>query len=113
MNAIDTDIIRSMLIGQTIWVLVWLAFLFLLLLRLHLRPGAMAGCSLVMVGSYAALLSIMANALQNYGHPATWRTWLACAAVLCSSFGYVMLAFHLILHDDGAIAAIRGWFRKI
>lgn len=113
MNVIDTDIIRSMLIGQTLWVLIWLTFVFLLLIRSRLRPGAMTACVLLAVGNYAALLAIMAHSIASYGQAATYKTWLTAVAVMCSSFGYVMIAMHLVFHDDNAITALRNWFKKI
>lgn len=105
------DIVRSLLLGQTMWTFVWLIVVVMMLRRQHLRPGIIIGLLLLSIGDAGALLYVLYNTLDRMGQPMQWRTWVALGAVLAESFGCVLIAAHLLCHDSILATRICDWFK--
>jgi hypothetical protein len=108
MNVID--IWRSILVGQSFFVFVWLIIIYLLRLRQKPQPGLIIGITVFSIGDMAAILYVVILTLIRFGQPADYKTWLATVAILGESFGCVFIALHLFFHDDKLMKTVKIWF---
>jgi len=108
MNPID--ILRSILIGQSVWVALWLGFIYFMRLRENPRPGLIIGITAFSLGDLAAISYILVTTINRLGQPANAQTWLATLAIVGESFGCVLIATHMVLHNPAILAKIKSWF---
>lgn len=109
MNTV-ADIIRSILVGQTIWAAIWSGVVFYIVYKLKLRPGFLLGISFTAIGNFAGIVYVLISTLQRFNEPVNWRTVTAALAILAESLGCVLIAAHLFFHDPEIVERTRRWF---
>ena len=105
------DIWRSILIGQSFFIVFWTVLILWMRFREKLRPGYMIGALAFWTGNIAAVAYVLLTTFLKLGQPADYKTILASIAVLLESFGCVVIFLHLLFHDDGFMARMKGWFK--
>ena len=104
------DIWRSILVGQSFFVFVWIVLIYLLRLRQKPRPGLILGITLFSIGDFAAIIYVVGLTLIRFGQPWDFLTILATVAILSESLGCVLIAAHLFFHDQVLVAWLKKWF---
>ena len=107
-----SDLIRAMLIGQTVWTITWIAIIYTMIWRARVRPGVFIGISLVALGDFGAMLFVVISTLARFGDPPDYKTWLATLAIVTESLGCVLIAAHLFFHNDRLYSKVKSWFRN-
>src|SRR5258708_548843 len=112
MNFDLSDVLRSIIIGQSIMAMLLSTGYTVLVVKLkQLRPGAILGVTCIGIGNVGGAVFVLIVLFERLGRvPIDYHTWLAMVVIFSTNLGCSLLSAHLILHDDRMRDRLTNWF---